>query len=67
MTERTFQDGDEVVQKTDKSHRIDVTGYAGDGKVICRSKDKTGFKGEEFVEAELEKWTSRRLREVFQG
>jgi uncharacterized protein YodC (DUF2158 family) len=53
---RKFQDGDDVAHKTDKSHRMTVIGYTGDGKVICRWKDKTGFKSEEFLEPELEKW-----------
>lgn len=33
-----------------------VIGYTGDGKVVCRWKEKAGFKSEEFFEAELEKW-----------
>jgi uncharacterized protein YodC (DUF2158 family) len=54
--ERKFQDGDDVVHKTDKSHRMTVISYKGDGKVVCRWKEKTGFKSEEFLEVELEKW-----------
>jgi uncharacterized protein YodC (DUF2158 family) len=53
---RKFQDGDVVAHKTDKSHRMTVIGYANDGKVIYRWKEKTGFKNEEFLEPELEKW-----------
>ena len=44
--QRKFQDGDDVAQKSDKSHRMTVIGYTGDGKVICRWKDKIGFKSE---------------------
>lgn len=51
-----FQDGEDVVHKTDKSHRMTVVGYTIDGKVICRWKEKVGFKREEFSEVELEKW-----------
>ncbi len=54
--QRQFQDGEDVAHKTDKSHRMTVIGYTGDGKVICRWKDKAGFQREEFLEAELEKW-----------
>ncbi len=53
---RKFQDGEDVAHKTDKSHRMTVIGYTGDGKVICRWKEKAGFKSEEFLEVELEKW-----------
>jgi uncharacterized protein YodC (DUF2158 family) len=53
---RKFQDGDDVAHKTDKSHKMTVISYTGDGKVICRWKDKGGFQREEFLEAELEKW-----------
>jgi uncharacterized protein YodC (DUF2158 family) len=54
--QRKFQDGEDVAHKTDKSHRMTVIGYTGDGKVICRWKDGTGFKSEEFLEPELERW-----------
>ncbi len=54
--QRNFQDGADVVHKTDKGHRMTVIGYTGDGKVVCRWKEKAGFKSEEFFEAELEKW-----------
>ncbi len=54
--QRKFEDGDDVAHKTDKSHRMTVIGYTGDCKVICRWKEKSGFKSEEFFEAELEKW-----------
>ena len=54
--QRRFQDGDDVAHKTDKGHRMTIIGYTGDGKVICRLKEKTGFKSEEFLELELEKW-----------
>jgi uncharacterized protein YodC (DUF2158 family) len=53
---RQFQDGDAVAHKTDKSHQMTVIGYTGDGKVICRWKDRNGFQREEFLEAELEVW-----------
>jgi uncharacterized protein YodC (DUF2158 family) len=53
---RNFQDGDDVVHKSDPSHRMTVISYTGDGKVICRWKAKAGFKSEEFLETELEKW-----------
>jgi uncharacterized protein YodC (DUF2158 family) len=65
--QRKFQDGDDVAHKTDKGHRMTVLGYTGDGKVSCRWKDKHGFKSEWFVEAELEKWTTRPARQVFRG
>lgn len=54
--QRTLQDGDDVAHKTDTSHRMTVIGYTNDGKVICRWKEKSGFKSEEFLEVELEKW-----------
>lgn len=54
--QRKFQEGDDVAHKTDKIQRMTVVGYTGDGKVICRWKEKAGFKSEEFFEAELEKW-----------
>jgi uncharacterized protein YodC (DUF2158 family) len=53
---RKFQDGDDVAHKTAKSHRMTVIGYTGDGKVICRWKEKAEFQREEFLETELEKW-----------
>jgi uncharacterized protein YodC (DUF2158 family) len=53
--QRRFQDGDEVVHKSDKSHRMTVVGYTGDSKVICRRKEKSEFKTQDFLEAELEK------------
>jgi uncharacterized protein YodC (DUF2158 family) len=54
--QRKFQDGDDVAHKTEMGHRMTVVGYTSDGKVICRWKEKTGFKSEEFLEVELEKW-----------
>lgn len=54
--QRKFQDGDDVAHKTANLHRMTVIGYTGDGKVICRWKEKSGFKSEEFLEVELEKW-----------
>ena len=53
---RKFQDGDDVVHRTDRGHQMAVIGYTGDGKVICRWKEKTGFIREEFLEVELEEW-----------
>ena len=55
---RKFQDGEDVAHKTDEAHRMTVIGYTGDGKVICRWKEKTGFKSEEFLEPELVKWVA---------
>jgi uncharacterized protein YodC (DUF2158 family) len=57
MTQRKFQAGDNVAHKTDEGHRMTVIGYTGDGKVICRWKENTGFKNDEFLEVELEYWT----------
>jgi uncharacterized protein YodC (DUF2158 family) len=54
--QRKFQDGEEVVHKSARHHRMTVIVYTADGKVICRWKDKGGFQREEFLEAELEKW-----------
>ena len=51
-----FQDGDEVFHKSARHQRMTVLGYTSDGKVICRWKEKTGFRSEQFFEAELEKW-----------
>jgi uncharacterized protein YodC (DUF2158 family) len=51
-----FQNGEEVVHKSDRGHRMTVVGYTGDGAVICRWKGKGGFQREDFSEAELEKW-----------
>lgn len=56
MTQRKFQDGEEVVRKSDKTHRMTVVAYTGEGRVICRWKEKVGFKSEEFMETELAKW-----------
>ncbi len=53
---RKFQAGEDVAHKTDKSHRMTVIGYTGDGKVICRWKEKSGFKSKQFLEPELETW-----------
>jgi uncharacterized protein YodC (DUF2158 family) len=36
-----------------------VSGYTGDGKVICRWMNKGEVKTEQFVEAELEKWVGK--------
>ena len=51
-----FQNGDEVVHKSDKGHLMIVAGHLSDGKAVCRWKVKDGFKTEEFFEEELEKW-----------
>jgi uncharacterized protein YodC (DUF2158 family) len=53
---RKFQDGEEVVHKSDRNHRMTVISYTSDSNVICRWMDKDGFQREEFLEAELEKW-----------
>jgi uncharacterized protein YodC (DUF2158 family) len=53
--QRKFQDGDDVAHKTDMSQRMTVIRYTGDGKVVCRWKEKSGFNSEEFLEIELEK------------
>jgi uncharacterized protein YodC (DUF2158 family) len=54
--QRIFQEGEEVVHKSDRLHRMTVVAYTNDGKVVCRWKVKDGFKSEQFYEAELEVW-----------
>ena len=54
--DRKFQDGEEVVHKSDKNICMTVATYTSDGKVVCRWKEKGKFQREEFFEAELEKW-----------
>lgn len=54
--QRKFQNGDDIAHRADKSHRMTVVGYTNDGKVIGRWKEKTGFKSEQLLEPELEKW-----------